>query len=79
MWTGMGDPNDIARDAAGSFYLCEQASDVGKPAISVRDGDGAVLARWDVDPVHGMGIDAAGNIDVGLTRMNRVDKYVRMT
>jgi hypothetical protein len=68
----------MARDAAGNFYLCEQAIDDGKPAISVRDGNGAVLARWEVTPTHGMGIDAAGNIYVGLNKMARVDKYVRM-
>jgi hypothetical protein len=68
----------MARDAAGNFYLCEQASDGGKPAISVRDGNGAVLARWEVEPAHGMGIDAAGNIYVSLTRLAHVDKYVRV-
>jgi hypothetical protein len=78
MWTGMGGPNDMARDAAGNFYLAEQAIGGGKPAISVRDGNGAVLARWEVAPVHGMGIDAAGNVYVGLTKTARVDKYVRM-
>jgi hypothetical protein len=78
MWTGMGGPNDMARDAAGNFYLAEQATAASKHAVSVRDGNGAVLARWEVAPVHGMGIDAAGNIYVGLTKMPRVDKYVRM-
>jgi DNA-binding beta-propeller fold protein YncE len=78
MWTGMGGPNDIARDKHGIFYLCEQASPTSKPAISVRDGNGAVLARWEMVPVHGMGIDSAGNIYAGLTQLGRVNKYVRM-
>lgn len=76
-WTGMGEPNDIARGRDGTFYLCERASDSSGPAISVRDGQGTVLARWEVPPVHGMGIDAAGNIYVGLTKLGRVRKYVR--
>jgi hypothetical protein len=78
MWTDMGGPNDMARDAAGNFYLAEQATSASKHAVSVRDGNGAVLARWGVPPVHGMGIDAAGNIYVGLTKTARVDQYVRV-
>lgn len=78
MWTGMGGPNDIARDQNGIFYLAEQASANNKPAISVRDGSGAVLARWETVPVHGMGIDRAGNIYTGLTSLGRVNKYVRV-
>lgn len=77
MWTGMGGPNDMARDKNGIFYLAEQATTGGKPAVSVRDGNGAVLARWEVAPTHGMGIDTAGNIYVGLTQMGRINKYVR--
>lgn len=77
MWNGMGGPNDIARDKNGIFYLAEQASSTSKPAISVRDGNGAVLARWEMVPVHGMGIDSAGNIYAGLTQLGRVSKYVR--
>ena len=75
MWTGMGGPNDIARDKNGIFYLCEQAAGADQPAISVRDGNGAVLARWNVAPVHGMGIDSTGNIYAGHTDLGRVDKY----
>lgn len=78
MWTGMGGPNDMARDNDGIFYLVEQATSAGKPAVSVRDGNGAVLARWEVVPVHGMGIDASGNIYIGLTNMGRVNKYARV-
>jgi hypothetical protein len=78
MWTGMGGPNDMARDKNGIFYLAEQAASDGKPAISVRDGNGAVLARWEVAPTHGMGIDSAGNIYHGLTHLGRVNKYQRV-
>ncbi len=78
MWKNMGGPNDIARDKQGIFYICEQAGSDSKPAISVRDGNGAVLARWDMVPVHGMGIDSTGNIYAGLTKLCRVDKYARV-
>ena len=43
------------------------------PAAQPRD-----LARWEVPPVHGMGIDAKGNIYVGLMRTSQVDKYARL-
>lgn len=78
MWTGMGGANDMARDENGIFYLCEQATPTSKPAISVRDGNGAVLAGWETPPTHGMGIDASGNIYAGVTSGGRVNKYARM-
>jgi hypothetical protein len=74
----MGGPNDMARDANGIFYLCEQATETSKPAISVRDENGKVLARWEAEPMHAMGIDSAGNIFVGMTRDGRVNKYRRL-
>ena len=77
MWTGMGGPNDIARDKNGIFYLLEQATATSKPSVSVRDGNGAVLTRWEMPHAHGMGIDSSGSIYVGRTKELRVDKYVR--
>ena len=47
MWTARGGPNDISRDSAGIFYVCEQEADVEPPHTSVRDAEGAVLARWE--------------------------------
>ncbi len=78
MWTGMGGPNDIARDDSGTFYLLEQATATSKPSVSVRDGKGAVLSRWEMPHAHGMGIDLSGNIYVGRTKELRVDKYARV-
>jgi len=78
MWTGMGGPNDIARDKNGIFYLLEQATATSKPSVSVRDGNGAVLTRWEMPHAHGMGIDSSGNIYVGRTKELRVDKYARV-
>ena len=77
MWTGMGGPNDMARDQNGIFYLLEQATATSKPSVSVRDAKGAVLTRWEMPHAHGMGIDSSGNIYVGRTKELRVDKYVR--
>ena len=78
MWTGMGGPNDMARDQDGIFYLLEQATDTSKPSVSVRDGNGKILSRWEMPHAHGMGIDSKGNIYVGRTKELRVDKYVRV-
>jgi sugar lactone lactonase YvrE len=78
MWTGMGGPNDMARDKNGIFYLLEQATATSKPSVSVRDANGAVLTRWEMPHAHGMGIDSMGNIYVGRTKELRVDKYVRV-
>ena len=47
-------------------------------SVSVRDGNGAVLTRWEMPHAHGMGIDSNGNIYVGRTKELRVDKYVRV-
>ena len=68
----LGDTREaVAVEKAGVYRA-------SKPAISVRDGNGAVLARWEVAPTHGMGIDTLGNIYVGLTKLGRIDKYVKV-
>ena len=76
MWTGMGGPNDIVQGADGLFYICEQEADGNPPRVTVRDGDGEVLARWDVRHAHGIWIDSQGDIYLGLTTSQSVDKYV---
>ena len=78
MWTGMGGPNDIVQGADGLFYICEQEADGNPPRVTVRDGDGEVLARWDVRHAHGIWIDSQGDIYLGLTTSQSVDKYVRV-
>lgn len=77
MWTGMGGPNDIARDKDGVFYICEQEADGAPAFICIRDGAGTVLARWETRHAHGLGVDSHGDIYVGLTTNHNVDKYVR--
>jgi len=76
-WTGMGGPNDIARDKDGIFYICEQEIDDGPAHICVRDSNGKVLARWETRHAHGLTVDSRGDIYVGLSTSHHVDKYVR--
>src|SRR5712692_7614644 len=78
MWTGMGGPNDLARDKDGVFYVCEQEADGAPPFVSIRDGQGAVLARWEIRHAHGLWVDSHGDIYLGLTTNHSVDKYVRV-
>jgi hypothetical protein len=76
-WTGMGGPNDISRGTDGNFYIAEQEAD-GNPAyLTVRDPNGAVLAKMASRHVHGIGVDSRGDIYAGLTQDRGVDKFVR--
>jgi DNA-binding beta-propeller fold protein YncE len=77
MWSDMGGPNDIARDSDGVFYICEQEADGNPPRLCIRDGDGTVLARWDIRHAHGLWVDSRGDIYLGLTTNHSVDKFVR--
>jgi DNA-binding beta-propeller fold protein YncE len=77
-WTGMGGPNDISRGKDGNFYIAEQ-EDAGNPAyVTVRDGQGKVLAKMASRHVHGVGVDSRGDIYAGLTQDRSVDKFVRV-
>jgi len=76
-WTGMGGPNDISRGKDGNFYIAEQEENGGPAHISVRDGQGKVLARMEARHVHGVGVDSHGDIYAGLTQDRSVDKFVR--
>ena len=78
MWTGMGGPNDITLGKDGIFYIAEQEYD-DKPAyICLRDQLGKVLTRLETRHVHGVGVDAYGDIYAGLTVDQSVDKFVRV-
>jgi DNA-binding beta-propeller fold protein YncE len=76
-WTGMGGPNDISRGTDGNFYIAEQEENGGPAHISVRDGQGKVLARMESRHVHGVGVDSRGDIYAGLTQDRSVDKFIR--
>jgi len=76
--TGLGGPNDIARDNDGVFYICEQEANGEPPFVSIRDDNGTVLARWTIRHAHGLWVDTHGDIYLGLTTSHSVDKYVRV-
>ena len=77
MWTGMGGPDNIVRDRDGIFYIAEQADESGDSHVSIWDGDGNVLQRWPIRHAHGLWVDSHGDIYLGLTIEQSVDKYVR--
>ena len=78
VWSGMGGPNDIVQGADGLFYICEQEADGNPPYVTIRDGDGEVQARWGIRHAHGIWVDSQGDIYLGLTTSQSVDKYVRV-
>ena len=77
MWTDMHRPNDISLDREGNFYTCERFDGDLPPQVSVYDGQGKVLARFETRGAHGMWVDSRGDIYLGLTGDKSVDKYVR--
>ncbi len=77
MWTGMGGPDNLVRDSEGFFYIAEQADESGHSHCSIWDGDGNVLERWPIRHAHGLWVDSHGDIYLGLTIEQSVDKYVR--
>ena len=77
MWTDMHRPNDISLDREGNFYTCERFEGDLPPQVSVYDGQGKVLARFETRGAHGMWVDSRGDIYLGLTGDKSVDKYVR--
>ncbi len=77
MWTGMGGPDNLVLGNDGIFYLAEQADESGHSHCSVWDADGNVLERWPIRHAHGMAVDLNGDLYLGLTIEQSVDKYVR--
>ena len=77
MWTGMGGPDNLVRDSEGFFYIAEQADESGDSHCSIWDGEGNVLERWPIRHAHGLWVDSNGDIYLGLTIEQSVDKYVR--
>jgi len=49
----------------------------GEPQVSVLDGEGKVLASWKSRSPHGVWVDSYGDVYIGLSDDNQVDKYVR--
>ena len=57
----------------------EVEPDGSAPRISVLDGQGNVLSRWDSHSAHGLWVDSRGDIYLALTSEHSVDKYVRQS
>ena len=80
MWTDMHRPLDITLDRDGVFYISERVEPDGSPPrISVLNGQGEVLARWDSRSAHGLWVDSRGDIYLALTAEKSLDKYVRQS
>jgi DNA-binding beta-propeller fold protein YncE len=79
MWTDVQQPMDISLDPEGVFYVSEGRAGGPSARISVLDGTGAVLARFDCrGSGHGSWVDAYGDIYLGVGEPNcGIDKYVR--
>jgi DNA-binding beta-propeller fold protein YncE len=77
MWADMRRPLDISLGRDGIFYISEGGVNGLSPRISLMDGDGRVVARWDSLSAHGSWVDAHGDIYLALGSKKRVDKYVR--
>lgn len=77
MWTDIHRPTDIARDAAGTFYVSELDHDGSPPRVSILDREGKLLARWNSRSAHGLWVDSHGDIYLALTQDKSVDKYIR--
>ncbi len=70
MWTNVHRPIDFAVDAEGTFFVSEvflELEDVGKnpsgtSQVSVRDGEGQVITKWETPASHGIWVDRHGDI-----------------
>ena len=78
MWTDMNRPLDISIDSEGIFYTSERPTETGPAQMSVLDGDGKVLERFECISAHGSWVDAHGNLYLSLGAEKSVDKYVRV-
>jgi DNA-binding beta-propeller fold protein YncE len=76
MWTDVHRPTDICLGPDGNFYVSELTVDGSEPRVSIFDGAGHVLARWDSRSAHGLWVDSHGDIYLALTGDKSVDKYV---
>ena len=77
MWNDIHRPADIAMDSEGVFYVSEFEDEGDPTRVSVLDGEGGVLARWESRAAHGLWVDSRGDIYLAANRNRSVDKYVR--
>ena len=78
MWTDIHRPLDISVDRDGVFYVSEAAVNGSTARVSVLDGSGTVLARWDSRGGHGSWVDSRGDIYLSIGE-GGLDKYVRQS
>jgi DNA-binding beta-propeller fold protein YncE len=71
-WTDIHRPTDIYMDAQDIVYI----SDL-KPAITVMNKQGHVIARWDSPMGHGLWVDSVGDIYLADVLGKGITKYVR--
>ena len=87
-WTNVRRPMDIAVDKDGVFYILEVYVEQdrlgrldelpeGVHRVSVLDGEGTLLSRWDTSLAHGLCVDAHGDIYLAVLSGTTVHKYVR--
>ena len=79
IWNDIQRPMDITIGTDGIFYVSEGGVDGSSARISLLDGEGKVLARFDCrGSGHGSWVDSHGSIYVGLGlgEPGGVDKYV---
>ena len=78
MWTDIHRPLDISVDRDGVFHVSEAAVNGSTARVSVLDGSGTVLARWDSRGGHGSWVDSRGDIYLSIGE-GGLDKYVRQS
>jgi DNA-binding beta-propeller fold protein YncE len=77
-WDDIQRPMDISADKEGNFVVSEGSVNGSSARISVLDGDGKLLSRFDCrGSGHGSWVDSRGDIYVGTGNPAGVDKFVR--
>ena len=78
MWTDIQRPMDISMDGDGVMYVSEGRVNDSSARISVLDGAGSVLSRFDCrGSGHGSWVDSHGDIYLGLGDPGGIDKFLR--
>lgn len=70
-WTDIHRPTDIYMDAQDIVYI----SDL-KPAVTIMNKQGHVIARWDSPMGHGLWVDSVGDIYLADVLGKGITKYV---
>ena len=76
-WNDIKRPMDISRDSEGNFVVSEGQVDGASSRISVLDGSGGVLSRFECrGSGHGSWVDSRGDIYLAGVP-DAIDKFVR--